>query len=90
VSLPAAAKRRRPNGSNLELTGPPVQRRVELVPVASLQPHPGNTRTHSRQQIRQLARSIEEFGWTYEILIDRDCRVICGHARLEAARFLKL
>jgi DNA modification methylase len=63
---------------------------VQLRPVSALVPYKKNARTHSDEQVSQIARSIEEFGWTNPILIDRDCVVIAGHARLLAAKKLKL
>lgn len=44
-----------------------------------------NTRTHSEQQIEQIKRSINEFGFTNPILVDEQNVVIAGHGRLEAA-----
>jgi hypothetical protein len=63
---------------------------VQLRPVSALVPYKKNPRTHSDEQVSQIARSIEEFGWTNPILIDRDNVVIAGHARLLAAKKLKL
>ncbi|MEM7472587.1 MAG: DNA methyltransferase [Pseudomonadota bacterium] len=57
-------------------------------PVADLAPYPNNPRTHTTKQIRQIARSIERFGWTNPILIDAENGVIAGHGRLEAAKLL--
>ncbi len=64
------------------------ERKVEWVPVASLKTHPKNPRTHSRAQIRQIVESVRKFGWMVPILVDKNCRVIAGHARLDAARIL--
>ncbi len=61
---------------------------VQHVPVTNLKPYPGNPRTHSKKQIRQIADSIETFGWTNPILVDEDNGVIAGHGRLEAAKLL--
>jgi DNA modification methylase len=77
-------------GNNSLLAEPANERKVEWVSIASLQPHPSNARTHSPRQIRQIARSIREFGWTVPILADRNGGVIAGHARLEAARTLDI
>ena len=63
---------------------------MQLRPVSALVPYTKNARTHSDEQVSQIARSIEEFGWTNPILVDRDCVVIAGHARLLAAKKLKL
>jgi DNA modification methylase len=61
---------------------------VEWVPIESLKPNPANARTHSKKQIKWIARSIEEFGWLFPILVDKHGMVIAGHARREAARIL--
>lgn len=63
---------------------------VQTVPVSSLKPYPRNARTHSKKQIRQIADSIGEFGWTNPILIDDQAGVIAGHGRIEAAKLLGL
>jgi len=65
-------------------------RQIETVPVSTLKPYPHNARTHSSKQIRQIARSIETFGWTNPILTDGSGGVIAGHGRLEAAKQLGL
>src|ERR1035438_3182844 len=64
--------------------------RVQLCPVSALVPYAKNARMHSDEQVSQIARSIEEFGWTNPILVDRNNVVIAGHARLLAAKKLKL
>ena len=63
---------------------------VEQVPTTGPKPDPRNTRTHSRRQVRQIAASIETFGFVNPILIDKADRIIAGHARLEAAEQLGL
>src|ERR1700722_18891267 len=63
---------------------------VQLRPVSALIPYAKNARTHSDEQVSQIARSIEEFGWTNPILVDRNNVIIAGHARLLAAKKLKL
>jgi DNA modification methylase len=47
-----------------------------------------NARTHSKEQVRQIATSIEEFGFVNPILIDRDNSIVAGHGRVEAAKLL--
>ena len=54
-------------------------------PIDQLKPDPANPRRHSKKQIRQIANSIEAFGFNVPILIDRDGNVIAGHGRLLAA-----
>src|ERR1700733_1305351 len=61
---------------------------VEFWPVARLLPYIRNARTHSDEQVAQVAASIREFGWTNPILVGGDGVIIAGHARLLAARKL--
>jgi DNA modification methylase len=56
--------------------------------VTELIPYVKNSRTHSDEQVAQIAASIKEFGWTNPILIDGDNGIIAGHGRLLAARKL--
>src|SRR5580700_10558044 len=59
---------------------------IEHWPVEKLIPYDRNARTHSDEQIEQLARSIQEFGFTNPILVDTQAGILAGHARLRAAR----
>lgn len=59
-------------------------------PVEKLIPYARNARTHSDEQVAQIAASIAEFGWTNPILAGSDGIVIAGHARLQAARKLSM
>lgn len=61
---------------------------IEYKKIDDLIPYIKNSRTHSPQQIQQLAASIKEFGWTNPILLDGDNGIIAGHGRLAAARLL--
>lgn len=61
---------------------------IEMKPVSGLKPYINNPRTHSKRQIRQVADSINTFGWTNPILIDAGGGIIAGHGRLEAAKLL--
>lgn len=61
-----------------------------IVKVEKLIPYVMNSRTHSEQQISQIASSIREFGFTNPILIDEENNVIAGHGRLMAAKKLDL
>ena len=47
---------------------------------ASLKPRTNNHRTHSTRQIKQIASSIEQFGFVSPVLIDQDGGIIAGHA----------
>ena len=58
--------------------------------LSELTPNPQNARKHPKQQIRQIAASIKQFGFVVPILIDRNNRIIAGHARAEAAKLLDI
>ena len=59
-------------------------------PTHSLRPYPGNARTHSPKQIKQISRSIERFGFNNPVLVDDDDQIIAGHGRVEAAKLLNM
>ena len=63
---------------------------VEERSIASLALRRNNPRTHSEKQIRQIAASIETFGFTNPVLIDAKSTVIAGHGRVRAAKQLGL
>jgi DNA modification methylase len=61
---------------------------ITYLQTTSLKPDPRNPRVHSDKQVRQIARSIESFGFNVPLLIDDEQKVIAGHGRLLAARRL--
>jgi DNA modification methylase len=63
---------------------------IKYVSPDELRPYAGNARTHSKKQIRQVADSIERFGFTNPIIVSGDHQVIAGHGRLAAAKLLGL
>lgn len=63
---------------------------IERVAVEALLPYAANARTHSDEQVAQIAASIAEFGFTVPCLIDERGILIAGHGRLLAARRLGL
>ena len=63
---------------------------IEMMPTDRLVPYIRNARTHSADQVAQIAASIAEFGFTNPILIGEDEVIIAGHGRLQAARSLGL
>lgn len=63
---------------------------IELASPKVLRPYPNNARTHTRKQIRQIADSITQFGFTNPVLIDDAGQIIAGHGRVEAAKLLGL
>jgi len=56
--------------------------------VDALIPYARNARTHSDEQVAQIAASIKEWGWTTPVLVDEDGEIIAGHGRVMAARKL--
>lgn len=63
---------------------------IELVSINTLKPNARNARTHSRAQIRGIARSIDRFGFLAPILADETRTILAGHGRYEAAKRLGL
>jgi ParB-like chromosome segregation protein Spo0J len=63
---------------------------VEKWDIERLVPYARNSRTHSDEQISQIASSIKEWGWTTPILVDEDGGIIAGHGRTLAAQRLKM
>ena len=61
-----------------------------LAEVAELIPYALNARTHSEDQVKQIASSIRLFGFTNPVLIDEDFNLIAGHGRVAAANLLKM
>lgn len=60
------------------------------IKISALKPYPKNARTHNPKQIRQIAKSIQEFGFTNPVLIDKDNCILAGHGRVEAAKLAGL
>lgn len=71
-----------PHGGNVK--------QIEQVPTAKLIPYANNSRTHSPEQVAQLAASIREFGFTNPVLVADDLTIIAGHGRVRAAQALEL
>ena len=67
-----------------------MARRIEIWPVGRLVPYAKNARTHSPEQVAQIAASIVEFGFNAPILVDSNAGIVAGHGRLLAARKLGL
>ena len=58
---------------------------IEMMPLASLTAYDKNSRTHSPEQVKQIAASLREFGFTNPVLIDSSGGIIAGHGRVMAA-----
>ena len=56
--------------------------------VDSIKPDSRNPRTHTPKQVKQIARSIQSFGFNVPILIDKESKILCGHGRYLAAKQL--
>lgn len=63
---------------------------IEHVSVGALTPYARNARTHSKKQLKQIATSIERFGFTNPVLVSDEGEIIAGHGRVEAAKLLGL
>src|SRR4051812_27621674 len=63
---------------------------IERWPIAKLIPNARNARTHSAEQVDQIAASIREWGWTNPVLVSEDGTIIAGHGRVLGARRLGL
>ncbi len=80
---PGAERRDVQNEGNLMSILPIIERSI-----SQLRPHPRNARRHSKKQIRQIADSIERFGFTNPVLVSDDGEIIAGHGRVAAAKLL--
>ena len=63
-------------------------KKIEEIEVKLLKAWQKNARTHSKKQVRQIADSIETFGFTNPVLIDAENRILAGHGRVAAAALL--
>ena len=64
--------------------------KIEYRKVSELLPYARNARTHSDEQVSQLAASIKEFGFNNPVAIDADGMILCGHGRVMAAQKLHM
>lgn len=63
---------------------------IQLIEITKLIPWETNARKHSQKQLKQIASSIKEFGFTNPILIDEKHHILAGHGRVEAAKLLDM
>jgi ParB-like chromosome segregation protein Spo0J len=56
-----------------------MARRIEIWPIEKLIPYARNPRTHSPEQVTQIAASIAEFGFVNPVLVDSDTGILAGH-----------
>jgi DNA modification methylase len=62
--------------------------KVSYKKLIDLKPYANNARTHSKEQVKQIADSIKTFGFTNPVLIDKSYNIVAGHGRLEGAKLL--
>ena len=65
-----------------------IHDRIERLPISALVPYARNSRTHSDDQLAQIAASMREFGFTNPVLIDEQGGIVAGHGRVMAAQRL--
>ncbi len=63
---------------------------MNKIAITELKPYAKNARTHSAKQIRQIAKSIQQFGFVNPVLIDKENNILAGHGRVEAAKLAGL
>ena len=64
--------------------------KLEYISPDALIPYARNARTHSKKQLKQIVKSIDNFGFTNPILIDQAGTILAGHGRVEAAKMMGL
>ena len=72
------------------MNAPHLPSTIEHIATDALIPYARNSRTHSPEQVAQLARSIEQFGFTNPVLVDEHNTLIAGHGRVMAAQRIGL
>lgn len=61
---------------------------IEWVSIKNIKPYFNNAKKHSKRQIEKIAKSIEQFGWKQNLVIDNNGEIVVGHGRYEAAKLL--
>lgn len=61
---------------------------IQYIDIDQIKPCDKNPRTHTRDQVKQIAESIKQFGWVNPVLIDENDEIIAGHGRIMAGREL--
>lgn len=68
----------------------PFRAQIVERPITGLKPYRGNARTHTPKQLKQIAASIERFGFTNPVLVSDSGEIVAGHGRVAAAKLLGL
>lgn len=66
------------------------EHKVEIVGVDVIKPHPHNSNKHPEDQLKQIIKSIREFGFTRPILINASNVILAGHGAFAAVKRLKM
>ena len=69
---------------------PTTELKMEYLAVREIRPDPSNPRLHGKRHVRQIAKSIDAFGFNAPILIDDEKQIVGGHGRHAAATKLGL
>jgi ParB-like chromosome segregation protein Spo0J len=88
--MPKPSKNNAAGAATEQINAVPEGLKVVLRPLESLVPFARNPRSHSEEQVAQIAASIKEFGFTNPVLLDGENGLIAGHGRLAAAKLLGL
>ena len=62
--------------------------KLEVIPVSGLKPYENNAKIHTPEQVEQICRSIQDFGFNDPIAVDENNMIIEGHGRLLAVQKL--
>ena len=60
------------------------------IKVADIKPYPKNTKKHPAEQISNIAKSIEKYGFIQPIVLDKNNEIVIGHGRILASKKLKM
>lgn len=63
--------------------------KIVQVDLAKIRPYAKNAKEHDKKQIKNIAESIRQYGWTQPLVLDANNEIVIGHGRYEAAKLLK-
>ena len=59
---------------------------IQYRKISELKPYKKNAKKHPKEQVKQIAESIKEFGFTQPVIIDANDCVVAGHGRILGAK----
>ena len=62
--------------------------KIKIFDVRKIKPYTRNAKKHTKEQIEDLKKSLTNFGWKQPLVVDTNCELVVGHARLQAAKEL--